>query len=91
MAHLSMDNHVLLLIIKLATSKTKSDRRISASFWLKWIHFVNRKPPTLNAYKAHFEGKYLKRGLRTTLRLDLNLVLFLVVMLKQSRYQCCQL
>ena len=42
----------------------------------KWIHFVNRKhwTPTKNSgiYAKHFEEEYLKQGLRTTLRWDLN-------------------
>ena len=42
----------------------------------KWIHFVNRKhwAPTKNSgiCAKHFEEKYLKQGLRTTLRWDLN-------------------
>ena len=42
----------------------------------KWIHFVNRKhwtPTKISGICAkHFEEKYLKQGLRTTLRWDLN-------------------
>ena len=42
----------------------------------KWIHFVNLKywTPTKNSgiCAKHFEEKYLKKGLCTTLRWDLN-------------------
>ena len=42
----------------------------------KWIHFVNRKhwTPTkkFSICAKHFEEKYLKQGLCTTLRWDLN-------------------
>ena len=44
----------------------------------KWIHFVNCKHQTPTKSSGicakHFEEKYLKQGLRTTLRWDLNLI-----------------
>ena len=45
------------------------------SFKEKWIHFVNRKhwtPKNSGICAKHFEEKYLKQGLHTSLRWDLN-------------------